>query len=291
MRKVTGSGVKLAISVLSTTLVVCASGGDLEQARKLYDRTEFEQSLKVLQSLPNKSGAIYELIGRNEFMIGEYKRATDALEKAVAADPGNSDHWLWLGRAYGRRAETSNPFTVMGHASKARQYFEKAVQLNPRNIEALNDLLEYELEAPGFMGGGLEKAKLTVQQISEVDTSEGQWAQSKLDEKRKEFASAEAHLRNALDLAPQQVGRFIDLARLLNKQGRYQEADQNFARAEQIAPNSPKLLYAKADCYIKAGRNLPLAKDLLQRYLASQITPEDPPKSDARKLLRQIQGG
>ncbi len=292
MQQVTGVGgrVKSAILILAATLSVCGSASELEHASNLYERTQFEESLKVLSALPAKDAAAYELIGRNYFMIGEYKKATDALEKAVAAEPVNSDHWLWLGRAYGRRAETSSPFTAMGHASKARQYFERAVELNPRSIEALNDLLEYYLEAPGFMGGGLDKAKSVVQRIAQADPSEGQWALSRLDEKRKEFDSAEEHLRRALELAPQQVGRFIDLARLLNKQGRYQEADQNFARAEQIAPNSPKLLYAKADCYIKAGRNLPLAKDLLQRYLASQITPEDPPKSNARKLLRQIQG-
>jgi cytochrome c-type biogenesis protein CcmH/NrfG len=224
-------------------------------------------------------------------MLGEYKKASDALEKAVAAEPRNSDYALWLGRAYGRRAETSNPFSAMGHASKARQYFERSVELNPKNIEALNDLLEYYLEAPGFMGGGMEKAKATVARISQADAGEGQWAQSKLDEKHKEMASAEEHLRRALELNPQKAGRFIDLARFLAKQGRFQESDQNFAHAERIAPDSPKLLYERADVYIKSGRNLDVARNLLKQYLSARITPEDPPKAEARKLLRQIEGG
>ncbi|HUI80151.1 MAG TPA: hypothetical protein VLY24_19625, partial [Bryobacteraceae bacterium] len=95
----------------------------------------------------------------------------------------------------------------------------------------------------------------------------------------------------AIELAPHQVGRFIDMARLLAKLGRYQESDQNFARAEQLAPDNPKLMYERADVYIKSGRNLETAKALLQRYLSATITPDDPPKSDARKLLQQIQGG
>jgi uncharacterized protein HemY len=45
-------------------------------------------------------------------MQGEYKKATEILEKAVAADPGNSEYELWLGRAFGRRAETASPFTA-----------------------------------------------------------------------------------------------------------------------------------------------------------------------------------
>lgn len=277
--------------VLAFAFLASASPPDLEQARKLYQLTEYEQSLAILQAIPQKDAAVYELLGRNYYMIGEFKKATDSLERAESAEPRNSAYALWLARAYGRRAETSNPFSAVGHASKARQYFEKAVELDPRSLEALNDLLEYYLEAPGILGGGLEKAKAIAARIAQVDPAEGHFAQATLAEKRKELDSAEKQLRHAIELAPHQVGRFIDLARLLAKQGRYQESDQSFARAEQLAPDSPKLMYAKADVYIKSGRKLEVAKDLLKRYLSATITPDDPPKSDARKLLRQIQGG
>lgn len=278
-----------ALVLIAATLQ--AGGADLDQARKLYNRSDFEGSLQVLHEVSPKDAEAYELLGRDYFMTGEYKKATDALEKAVALNPRDSDSAMWLGRAYGRRAETSNPFSAMGHASKARQYFERAVELNPRNIDALNDLLEYYLEAPGFMGGGMDKAKAVVARISQVDAAEGLWAQSTLDVKHKEMGSAEEHLRRALELNPQRVGRLIDLARFLAKQGRYQESDQNFARAEQLAPDNPKLMFARADVYVKSGRNLPLAKELLKKYLASTVDPEDPPKAEARKLLRQIEGG
>jgi Flp pilus assembly protein TadD len=268
-----------------------AAGPELDQARKLYNLTEFDQFLKILQAIPQKDGAAYELIGRNYYMQGDFKKATDALEKAVAAEPGNSEFNLWLGRAYGRRAETSSLLTAPGHASKARQYFEKAAQLNPRNLEAQSDLFEYYLEAPGFLGGGLDKAVATAEQIARINPAEGYWAQARLAEKRKEFSSAEEQLQRAIELTPHQVGKLIDLARLLAKQGRFQEADQSFARAQAIAPNSPKVLFAQADVYIKTGRNLNVAKDLLQRYLSLALTPEDPPRSQAEKLLKQLQGG
>ena len=183
---------------------------------------------------------MYELTGQNLYMQGEYKKATESLEKAVAAEPANSDYELWLGRAFGRRAETSSPFTAPANAYKARQNFEKAVRLNPRNMDALSDLFEYYLEAPGFMGGGLDKAAATAGQMAGIDPVEGHWAQARLAERRKEFDTAEHHLEWPPRMAPQQVGRLIDLARFLAKQGRYQESDQSFRKAEKIAPNSPK---------------------------------------------------
>jgi tetratricopeptide (TPR) repeat protein len=268
----------------------CGGAADWEHAQKLYDQTEYEESLKVLKTIPQKDARAYGLMGQNYLMIGEYKKATEVLEKAVAAEPNNSDYVMWLARAYGRRAEVANPVSAVGLASKSRQYFERAVALDPHNIDALNDLLEYYLEAPGFLGGGMDKAKATVAQITSVNPAEGQWAQSQIDEKHKEPRNAEEHLRRAVEMAPMQVGRLIDLARFLSKEGRFQEAEQSFARAAEIAPGAPKLLYARAETYVKSHRNLDVAKDLLKRYLNSNVTPEDPPKTAARKLLQQIEG-
>jgi tetratricopeptide (TPR) repeat protein len=280
------------VKLVALLASVALWGADsVEQARALYQQTEYQKSLELLQSLPQKDAAVLALTGQDYFMLGQYKKATDWFEKAVAAEPKNSDFTLWLARAWGRRAESANPLLALTEASKARQYFEKAVELNPRSIEALNDLLRFYLEAPGFLGGGVNKAEAMVARIARVSPAEGQWAQSTIDEKRKELGSAEEHLRRAAELQPHQVGRFIDLARFLAKQGRYQESDQSFAEAEQIAPGNPKLLYARAEVYIKSHRNLEVARQLLEKYLAAGITPEDPPKADAQKLLREIQGG
>ena len=277
--------------VLALAAVAWAGGPEFERARKLYTMTDFEGSLRILEAIPAKDAAVYELIGRNYFMKGEYKKASEILEKAVAGDPTNSELALWAGRAFGRRAETSSPFTAPGYASRTRQYFEKAVQLNPKNLEALTDLFEYYLEAPGFLGGGHDKAAATAARISALDAGEGFWCEARLDENRKELPGAEQHLRQALAASPRQIGRFIDLARFLARHGRVQESDDAFARAAEVSPTSPRLMFARADVYIKSNRRLDEAKMLLRQYLASSITPDDPPRSQAERLLKQLQGG
>jgi tetratricopeptide (TPR) repeat protein len=279
-----------ATSFLLFASLVWAGGPDLEQARKFYQLTEFERSVKAIQAIPDndRDGATWELLGKNYYGMGDYKKATETLEKAISREPENAEFQLWMGRAYGRRAETSSMITAPGYASKARQYFEKAAQLNPKSLEAQSDLFEYYLEAPGFLGGGQDKAAATAAAIAGINPAEGDWAQAKLAEKRKEYSSAEKHLRHAIELAPHQVGRFIDLAKLLVKQGRIQEADQSIARAEQISPNSPKLMFAKADLYIRTKRNLDEARELLKRYMTCALTPDDPPRSQAEKLLKQM---
>jgi Flp pilus assembly protein TadD len=259
-----------------------------EQARKLYTRTDFQASLQLLLSLPNKDAAAYDLIARNYYMLGDYKRASHSFQDALAAGSGDADRYLWLGRAYGRRAEQAGPLTAPSYAVKARQNFEKAIELDPRNLEALSDLFEYCLEAPGFLGGGVDKATALAKRIAQLDPVEAHYAQFRLAEKAGDPARAEQELRQAAALSPDQPGRLIDLARFLARQGRHPESDQSFRAAEKLSSNQPKLLFEQADTYIHAGRNLEIARELLKRYLQANLSPDDPPRHEAEKLLRRV---
>lgn len=277
--------------ILVVTAAAWGAGADYEQARKLYNSTDFQQSIKVLLAISSKDAAVYALLGRNYYMQGDFKKASEAMEKSTELEPMNGEYTLWLGRAFGRRAETASPFTAPGYAAKTRQYLEKAVSLSPTNIEAQSDLFEYYLKAPGVLGGGMEKAETTAKQVSRSSPSEGLAMQAKLAERRKEYSSAEEQLRRALEVAPQQVGRFLDLARFLVRRGRLDEADQVLLRAGKASPDNPRLMFATAEIYVKAHYNLDVARQLLKRYMSAAITADDPPKSEAAKLLRQVQGG
>lgn len=284
-------GLRILAAVLAVAGVAGAADPALAEARKLYNSTDFERSLKVLQAIPSKDAAVYDLMGRDYYMQADYKHATEAFDKAFALEPGNAEYALWLGRAWGRRAETSGPFTAPGYASKARQFMERSVQLNPANLEAQSDLFEYYLDAPGFLGGGLDKADRVADKMTQLSPAEGQWAQAKLAEKRKQIPKVEAHLRRAVELAPKQAGKIVELARFLAKQGRYQEAEQSFNLAEQVAPNNPQVLFGRASTYVERHYNLDVAQKLLKQYMNMELQPDDPPKSEAAKLLRQVHGG
>jgi len=277
------------IILLSTILL--AGGPGYQRALVLYNHTDYDASLKLLLPAPEKKAPVLLLIGQNYFMMGDAGRATEYFQQAVDLEPTNSVFYHWLGRAYGRRAETGSMFTAMSSASKARQNFEKAFQLDAHNYEAVNDLFEFYVEAPSFIGGGLDKAERLAQLIAAHDAAEGNYAQARIAEKREEYPRAENHLRKAMELAPRQVGRVIDLAKFLAKHGSFDESEKTFQAADKIAPGAPKLMFARAATYIQAKRNIETAKRLLQKYLAARLTPDDPPREEARKLLEQASGG
>lgn len=258
-----------------------------ERAKTLYDQTLYDESLKALAGQA-ASGPVLLLRGRNYFMKNDFKQATSLFERAVALEPANSDAFLWLGRAYGRRAETSSFLTAPGHASKARQNFERAVQLNPKNGEALGDLFEYYLQAPGFLGGGHDRAAALIDRMAALDPAEKHFAQARLAEETKDWGRAEAQLRRAAELAPNQIGRLIDLAKFFARRGKSTESEAAFDRAAQINPESPRLLIERAETYVEQGQKLTEARKLLERYVKAKLTPEDRPREEAMKLLARV---
>jgi tetratricopeptide (TPR) repeat protein len=275
---------------IAAAAAVLAASPAQDRARDLYQRTEYQQSLDILLHLAVKDTATLRLMGQDYFMLGEYKKATDTLEKAKASEPDNPETLLWLGRAYGRRAETANVFTAAGYASKARQNLEKSVSLDPSNREATGDLLDFYLEAPGFMGGGFGKAETLAETIGKSDPAEGHYARAVIDERRKDFSGAEQQLRRALALAPRDASRFVSLAKYLGEHGQLKESDALFKQAALIAPNDPRVAFDRAQTYVEQKRNLAEARDLLEKYLRSPLTPNDPPRERAEELLSQVSG-
>jgi tetratricopeptide (TPR) repeat protein len=265
--------------------------GNSGQAEALYQHTDYQASLRILTAEPAPDASTYALMGKNYFMLGDYRRAVQLFEKVLSLNPQSSEYELWLGRAYGKRAETGGWLQAPPNASKARQHFEKAAALDGHNAEALNDLFDYYLNAPGFLGGGLEKAEAAARQIAARRPAEYHFELAQIAERRKQYAEAEHHLRRAIELAPGQVGRVLDLARYLARRGRVAESDAVFEEASRLSPDNPRVVFARAKTYIDQRRNLEQAQELLRQYLESSLTPDDPPKSAAEKLLRQAVGG
>jgi len=226
--------------------------------------------------------------GVEAFVEEDYGASGDAFEKAVEIEPDNSVYRLWLGRAWGRKAERATGFAKLGAlslAKKVRDEFAKAIELDPKNLAAMQSLFDYYVHAPGIVGGGLDKAEAMLEQIRAVDAGAGLRAQAVVHEKNDDPAAAEEALREAVRIDPDDVGHQLSLASFLSRQGRHEESDRLFA----AAPDEPETWYARAKALIRAGRNDAEARRLLERYLQTPLhAPDAEPYSNARKLLKEL---
>jgi Flp pilus assembly protein TadD len=263
---------------------------NLAEAQKLYRRTNFNGVIELLKPVADTDAEAAALIGRSYLMLGNANKAVEFLNEAVKLDPNRSAYYLWLGRAYGRKAEIAFPLMAAREASKARANFEKAQELDPNNPDVTDDLFEFYLQAPGFLGGGFDKAAKMAEKIAQRDPAEGDFAKARLAEERKDYSTAESMLRRAVELAPKQPRRLLDLAVFLAKRGRFEESDATFLEARKFADQTPRVLFREASTYIHENRKPEEARQLLKQYLAANIGPDDPSRREARELLKKVSG-
>ena len=156
--------------------VTASASSDPEFGIRLFNDKQWTTAQQFFESFTTKNptnavGAFY--LGRTLFEQQQYEQAVEALEKAVLLDGANAEYHLWLGRAYGYSAQRASILWQFPLARKVRVHFEKAVALDPNNIDARADLAEYYLRAPRILGGGKEKAEAQAHEISQRNLEEG----------------------------------------------------------------------------------------------------------------------
>lgn len=120
--------------------------------KEKFDLGEYKEVTTLLQSAlaqePQNNSFAFWLM-RSYFEQDLFEEAITSGERAVAGLPSSSEYHLWLGRSYSRKAEKKRSINF---ARKTREEFEKAVELDPANLGARRDLMEFYLAAPWFLG-------------------------------------------------------------------------------------------------------------------------------------------
>lgn len=266
---------------------LCAA--TLEDAARAVETQQYATAIRLLAGNRARTGPELFLLGKAHFQTGNFDEAAAALERAAAAEPGNSAVQNWLGRAQGMRAERANPFRAMGLARQARDHFDAAVKADPKNLEAVSDLFSYYLAAPGFLGGGVEKAQQLAETVKAVNAGEYAFLQAQLAEKRKDYTAAEKHYREAQAREPQRVGRWIDLAKFYTRRGMNAQAQDALGKAKALAPGAARLTFDEANLLIRAGRNPARARELLRKYQASVRRDSDPAPYEVQQLFEKLE--
>ena len=102
-----------------------------------------------------------------------------------------------LGRVYGQQAMTASVFKMPGLASKTKEQFAKAVELDPTLFEARSGLAQFYLMAPGFAGGSVPKAKELAAEVQPRQPEQAKVLRAMLAMNDKDWTGAERELASA----------------------------------------------------------------------------------------------
>jgi tetratricopeptide (TPR) repeat protein len=260
-------------------------------AQALLNEGRIDDAVALLQKqiATNANDAdAHLLLARSYYWVEMTDQAIKAGERAVELAPQNSVYHLWMGRIYGQKAEKVNPFRAAGFAGKVRDQFEKAVQLDPENVEARTDLAEFYAEAPGIMGGGKDKARAQSDALVQKHPAEAHWIRARLAEKDKNYSEAEKEYKLAIDSSGGRAEQWLNLASFYQQRNRIPDMLQAINKATAAPRKSSAVLYDTAALLVQANQSLALAAELDNKYLNSKDKVEEAPAFKAHLLLGQI---
>jgi Tfp pilus assembly protein PilF len=262
------------VLLLLLMLVASVSAVMADSAKDMLAAGRIDEAIAALNGrLSSAAGDANSsnLLCRAYFALEDWDRAQSSCRRAVSLDPNNSRFHLWLGRVYGEKADRSNFVTAAGLAGKVRGEFERAVQLDPKDVDARLDLAEFYAEAPGIVGGGEQKARAQAQSIAILNPAREHWVYARIAEEKKDPATAEREYRQYIDLSQGDAEAWLNLALFLRRHKRFDEMEQAIVKLSQapMPMSKPDLLVEASEILYRGRRSFPFATELLHRYLAA----------------------
>ena len=202
-------GARFSVVFLLLPLAVAISAAD-PAVSELLSLGRMNEAISVLITRDDPES--FNLLSRAYYSIERWDDAVKYGERAVTLRPDDAYYHLWLAREYGEKAANSNLMTAAGIARKAKNEFERAVQLDPSNVEARLDLAQYYTEALAIMGGGPDKARDQAAQVAKRNSAKSHLILARIAEKEKQFPEAENQLRQAITEAKEPAEYWLELA-------------------------------------------------------------------------------
>jgi tetratricopeptide (TPR) repeat protein len=234
----------------------------------------------------------HNLLCRVYYQEERWDDAIHECEIAVHLKPMDGSYHLWLGRAYGEKADSIHSIKAYGLAKKVRDEFERAVQLDGENVDALSDLGEFYTAAPGIVGGGKKKAQNVAQALELYAPAQGHQLKGRLAEKDKNYTLAESEFKQAVEASSQSADSWMALASFYSRRRETEpmlaalhagiDADTKAAR-----PHGPALVEG-AGLLTRNNLDLPLATQLFRQYLASPNKSADSPAFQVSRNLGRL---
>ncbi len=268
----------------ATTPAMADSAGDLLAAGRIDDAITTLNGR--LSSSPTDAKSS-NLLCRAYFALEEFDRAESACRTAIALEPNNGRYHRWMAHVYGEKAARANFLAALGLAGKTREELERAVQLDPNDVDARVDLAEFDVEAPGMIGGGQEKARAQARIIGVTDPAREHWVYARIAEKQHDTATAELEYHRMIEVSHGDSEAWLNLALFFRHQKRYAEMEQALVRTSQAPMSKPDVLVDIAQNLYRFGRNPVLAMQVLRRYLTARPV-EEAPAFKAHYLLGSL---
>ncbi|MEP6932277.1 MAG: hypothetical protein ABI850_19795 [Flavobacterium sp.] len=179
------------------------SQSNFEKGEKLLHAKKYEEAKAVFEEVLKTKPAdlkTIEYLGDIAVHDKEWDQAVEYYKKLKELKSAEANYYFKYGGALGMKASISNKFKALGMANEVRESFEKAIELNPKQVQARWGLVEYYLHLPGIFGGSESKAISYSNELLQLSAVDGYLSRGRIEEYFKRYNSAEKYYIKANEI-------------------------------------------------------------------------------------------
>jgi tetratricopeptide (TPR) repeat protein len=268
-----------------------------------------------LKANPNDARSLCEM-SQVSLAFMHWDDAIQRAEKSRSFDGKNADFQAAVADAVLAKLSLApgGMFEKMSLARRFRKEAELALQLDPKNVMANSDLMQFYLGAPGLVGGSTSKATDLADRMVRLNAVRGYVLKSQIASHEKRVSEAEQFLQQAVNadlndymarlrlagfylekggttlaqaeeparqeirIDPGRADGYSALAALYAQQGRWKDLDSLLADSQRAVPDNLAPLYQAAEAILTNNdtQELPRAEKLLRTYLSQPAEGNEP---------------
>jgi len=314
-------------TLICSFLLIAASRAQQTSAEKLIEEGHWKRARVLVEGRAaeaQQDPRACFLLSQVRAAFGDRSGPLPLAERAVVLDPRTAKYHRQVAEVVGMAAQQAGPLQQLFLARRFRKEIEIALSLDAQDVQALRDLLEFYLLAPGIAGGDRQKAKTIAQRIHAIDAAEGFLADARTAQFEKRTGDAETALEQAAAVRPVSYRAAIELARYdlsaqPPKPSRAEAAareamrlypdradayailsaiyacrasiaalDEILVEAARRVPDDAFPYYSAAERLVADQRDLDRAQHYLLVYMSQEPEGNRPTLADARRLLSRI---
>jgi tetratricopeptide (TPR) repeat protein len=279
---------KTVVAAACVLLCAFANASELERARTLIKENKLDEARTILLTTskdPGQKGESLALLTRVCTEKGEWDKAVDYGEQAVAAQPSSSFAHFAYAVALRLKMLNGSKLKAMLSVGDYKKALARSLELDPESLDAREEEIGFLLSAPGVAGGDVEKAKVKIAELKARDQVLGLYCEATLgivEQKPQEAIKAFAAV---LALRPEDHRARMRLVNLLQDAKRFEDAERELAVLAEVRDGTWALsaTYQRARSRILGHFEQAKAVELLNEYIAKapERAAELPPKSAA----------
>ena len=277
----------LVVNSVVKPSAIFAQSSQVELARRHYEAKRYAEAQQILRPLGKSDAEAAFMLGQIALVQNDAPTAVNWLEQSVKMNPRSSEYYDWLGKAYGTQAQKAGTLKQPFLAKKTKAAWDKAIELDPNNLEAKEDMIEYYLQAPGFLGGSKEKARAMAIEVRNRNGYRGAFVVAQVCGSLKDKVCVERELKAVVTQYPDSAAANSLLASHYANETQYDKAFAVIDARLKSKPDDGNALYALGRTASMSGQNLDRGEQALKAYIAAPVA-SGPPVANAHYRLGMI---